>query len=118
MTDAKRAAGDVRAAENAVGLGLLLAGGVWMMMFAIAALHRGLSPQAYVFGDQYSTGSISLLLAAPGYGGVLDHGGEPGPHLGGDGCELVVANDRQHPLRVNGGDVRLAGTLVDDDVAG
>jgi hypothetical protein len=46
-------AGDERTAENTVGVGLLLAGGVWMLMFGIAALHRGLWPQAYVFADPF-----------------------------------------------------------------
>ena len=34
------------------------------------------------------------------------------------GCKLVVADDREHPLRVDRGDVRCALALVDDDVAG
>ena len=48
---------------------------------------------------------------------ALDDCCEPIPHLGGDREERFVADDREHSLGVDCGDVRLAAALVDDDVA-
>jgi hypothetical protein len=48
----------------------------------------------------------------------LDHGCEPGLDLGGHRRQLVVLDDREHPLRVDRRDVGLPASLVDDDVAG
>ena len=50
-------------------------------------------------------------------GRALDDRGEAAAYLAGRGCELVVADDREHLLGVDGGDVRVTLLLVDDDVA-
>jgi Sulfite exporter TauE/SafE len=49
---------------------------------------------------------------------ALDDGAQALLHLGGDRRKLVVADDREHPLRVDRGDPGLAAPLVDDHVAG
>jgi hypothetical protein len=51
-------------------------------------------------------------------GGVLDATREFAAHVGGDWCELVVADDREHALGIDGGDVCLPMAGVDDDVSG
>jgi uncharacterized membrane protein YfcA len=50
--------------------------------------------------------------------GSLDDGAQALFHSGGDGRKLIVADDREHPLRVDRGDPGLAVPLVDDHVAG
>src|SRR6516164_2060574 len=48
----------------------------------------------------------------------VNDGGKTAPHFDRGVGELVVADDREHPIGVDGGDVRLPVLLVDDDVAG
>lgn len=50
-------------------------------------------------------------------GGALDHTGELAAHVGGDCRKLVVADNREHALGVDRGDVRLTVPRIDDDVA-
>ena len=48
---------------------------------------------------------------------ALDDSGEPPANLASRGGELIVVDDREHPLRVDRGDARPTVLLVDDYVA-
>ena len=87
---------------------------VWMVAHVSRTLlHAEPDQESYGGSDRQRLGVVRRSGDC-----ALDDRPKPLAYVGGDWCERVVADDRQHPFGVDGSDVRCAVALVDDDVAG
>jgi hypothetical protein len=80
---------------------------------SIPTLHETRSTSHLVAGEFEEAAEGARVLAA----GPLDDVGELAPDFCGDGSEFGVVDEGEHPVGVDGGDVRLAVGPVDHDVA-